>query len=130
MKIKLVAEPDSHPTTPPRSQPHATSATTKTPATVGWGAPPGFEFEFHVEKVDAKTVMVVEEKKMEWDEMTQKSLALLLTLPGWYQTWFNTATGTMLEKNEKLRTTLAQKKAKVERMKKLASEDGDYYHQL
>ena len=83
-----------------------------------------------MEKVDAKTVMVVEEKKMEWDEMTQKSLALLLTLPGWYQTWFNTATGTMLEKNEKLRTTLAQKKAKVKRMKKLASEDGDYYHQL
>ena len=100
-QIKLVAEPDSYPSTPPRSQPHATSATPETPATVGRGAPPGFEFEFQVEKVDADIGMVVEETQMVWDEMTQKSLALLPSLPGWYQTWFNTAMGTMLEKNER-----------------------------
>ena len=52
--------------------------------------------------------------------MTQKSLALLPTLPGWYQTWSNTTTETMLVKNEKLRTALAEKEAKVERMKKFA----------
>ena len=129
-QIKLVAEPDSHPITPPQSQPHATSATPETPATVGGGAPPGFEFEFQVEKVDGDTGMVVEERKMEWDEMTQKSLALLPSLPGWYQTWFNTATGTMLEKNERLKTALAEKEAQVQRLKKLAREDGEYYHRL
>ena len=125
-QIKLVTEPDSHPITLPRSQPHVTSATPETPATVGGGAPPGFEFEFQVEKVDADTGMVVEERKMEWDEITQKSLALLPSLPGWYQTWFNTATGTMLEKNERLKTALAEKEAQVQRLIKLAREDGEY----
>ena len=129
-QIKLVAGPDGHPITRPRSQPHATSATPETPTTVGGGAPPGFEFEFQVEKVDADTGMVVEERKMEWNEMTQKSLALLPSLPGWYQTWFNTATGTMLEKNERLKTVLAEKEAQVQRLKKLAREDGEYYHCL
>ena len=77
-----------------------------------------------------KTGIMVEEMQMECDEMTQKSLALLLTLPGWYQTWINTATETMLEKSKKLRTALAEKEAKAKTLKKLAREDGDYYHQL
>ena len=84
-QIKLVAEPDSHPTTPPRSQPHATSVTPETPATVGRGAPSGFGIEFQVEKVEGKTGMMVEERKMEWDEITKKGLALLQTLPGWFK---------------------------------------------
>ena len=71
----------------------------------------------------------MEERKMEWDEMTQKRLTLPPTLSGWYQTCFNTMTGIMLEKNGKLRTGLAEREAKVKRMKKLAREDDDYYHQ-
>ena len=130
MQIQLVAKPDSHPTAPPRSQPHATSATTGSPVTVGGGAPPRFEFEFQVEKVDVKTGIMVEERQVECDEITQKSLGLLLTLPAWYQTWINTATETMLEKSKKLRTALAEKEAKAVTLKKLAREDGDYYHQL
>ena len=63
-QIKVGAEPDSHLTTSPRSQPHTTSATPKIPANVGGGALPLFEFEFQVEKVDSKTGMVVEARNM------------------------------------------------------------------
>ena len=83
-----------------------------------------------MKKVDAKTGMIVEEGNMEWDEMTHKSFVLLPTVSSWYQTWLKIATGTMLEKNEEMRTALAEKEAKIERMKKLATEDGDYYHQF
>ena len=114
-----MAETGSHPTTPPRSQPHAASATLETPATVGRHAVPRFEFDVQVEKVDAETGVIVEERKMEWDEMNQKSVALLLTLPGWYQIWFNNATGTILETNKKLRTALAEKEAKITKNKEV-----------
>ena len=73
-----MAEPDSHPTTPPRTQPLATSATAETPATIGGGGPPGFEFEFQLENVDPTTGMMVEGHRMAWDEMTQESTALYL----------------------------------------------------
>ena len=36
----------------------------------------------------------------------------------------------MLEKNERLKTALAEKEAQVQRLKKLAGEDGEYYHRL
>ena len=129
-QIKLVAEPDSHPTTPPRTQPHATSAIPETPATIGGGAPPGFEFEFQLENVDPTTGMMVEGHRMAWDEMTQESTALLLTLPDWFQAWFCTASKSMRTKCMKLETALAENEAQVQRLKKLAKEDGDYYHRL
>ena len=62
--------------------------------------------------------------------MTQESAALLLTLPDWFQAWFSTATRSMRTKCKKLETVLAEKEAQVQRLKKLAKEDGDYYHRL
>ena len=125
-----MAEPDSHPTTLPRTQPLATSATPETPATVGGGAPPGFEFEFQLENVDPTTGMMGEGHRMAWDEITQERTALLLTLPDWFQAWFGTVTRSLRTRCKKLETALAEKEAQAKRIKKLAQEDGDYYHRL
>ena len=129
-QIKLGAEPDSHPTTAPQTQLPAISAIPETPITVGGGALPGIQFEFQVEEVDARTCMVVEGRKIEWEEMGKESTALLLTLPGWFQTWFDTVTRTLLEKNEKLKSVLAARDEQIKRMRGLARVDGEYYHRL
>ena len=128
--MKLVAEPDSHPTTPPRTHPYATSATPETPATVGGGAPPGFEFECQLENLDTTTGMMTEGHGMTWDEMTEERITLLLTLPDWFQAWFSAAPKSMLTKHKRLETALADKEVQVERIKKLAHEDVAYYYQL
>ena len=80
-----MAEPDRQATTPPWTQPHTNSTTPETPATIGGGALPGFEFEFQLVNLDATTGMMTEGHRMAWDGITEESMALLLTLPDWFQ---------------------------------------------
>ena len=74
--------------------------------------------------------MMGEGHRMAWDEMTQERTALLLTLPDWFQAWFGTVTRSLRTRCKKLETALAEKEAQAKRIKKLAQEDGDYYHRL